>query len=179
MDLFADRKAEFKFSMHHDRGVNWIALSDTHVYAVDDDHLIKIWKYNNERGWEVASLAHHKQSISCITMMPQHHDLFVTCGEDGQIALWDTEKKSMIKSFQLNYDNLWFVASHPNRNLLALAHDSGFIVFKLYRERPSVYCMPIPESNDFNIFYIQYKNMFKHSTHSHSDTMIAKLKLRT
>ena len=198
IDLFAMPKFVYKYSMRHSRGVNWFSLSsDGLLYAVDDNHATKIWRYRDESAHEVDTLFHHKKSITCIATLSQHGDLFVTCSEDGSLCLWDSERRTVIKSFNLNFNNLWHIVSHPNKNILALAHDMGFCVFKLYRERPSFTVVPRALSEqrskssstkgsqskqqqqiDHLIYFIHHKSLYEYSAVKDTSKVVCKLKLR-
>lgn len=122
----------------HDRGVNWATFSKTQPLIVSgaDDRLIKLWRYQDTRGYELDTLRGHYNNVSCVTFHPTL-DLVISNSEDTTIRVWDTQKRTVLKTFRREHDRFWILAAHPERNTLAAGHDSGMIVFKLEHERPA------------------------------------------
>lgn len=75
-------------------------------------------------------------NVSCV-MFHAKQDIIVSNSEDKSIRIWDATKRTGIQTFRREHDRFWILAAHPEMNLLAAGHDSGMIVFKLERERPS------------------------------------------
>jgi coatomer protein complex subunit alpha (xenin) len=122
----------------HDRGVNYAMFHPTLplIISAADDRVIKIWRMNETKAWEVESLRGHFNNVSNALFHPKH-ELIVSCGEDKTIRIWDLTKKTAIQTFRREQDRFWVLAAHPNLNLFAAGHDNGLIVFKLERERPA------------------------------------------
>ena len=122
----------------HDRGVNYAMFHPTLPYIISaaDDRLIKIWRMNDTKAWEVDSCRGHFNNVSNALFHPKH-ELIVSCGEDKTIRVWDLAKRAAIQTFRREQDRFWVLAAHPNLNLFAAGHDNGLIVFKLERERPA------------------------------------------
>ena len=122
----------------HDRGVNYAMFHHTLplIISAADDRVIKIWRMNDTKAWEVDSCRGHFNNVSNALFHPKH-ELIVSCGEDKTIRVWDLAKRTAIQTFRREQDRFWVLAAHPNLNLFAAGHDNGLIVFKLERERPA------------------------------------------
>ena len=138
-DLFGTSDAVVKYVLEgHDRGVNWASFHPTLPLIVSgaDDRVIKMWRMNETKAWEVDSLRGHKNNVSSVLFHPRM-EVIVSNSEDKSIRVWDVSKRTTIKTFERAADRFWILAAHPTRNLLAAGHDGGMIVFKLERERPA------------------------------------------
>lgn len=82
------------------------------------------------------TLRGHVNNVSCV-MFHARQDIIVSNSEDKSIRVWDMSKRTGVQTFRREHDRFWILAAHPDMNLLAAGHDSGMIVFKLERERPS------------------------------------------
>eukprot|EP01133_Synstelium_polycarpum_P002613 gene2613-3004_t len=135
----------------HDRGVNWAAFHPTQPYIVSasDDHQVKLWKMNDPI---VDTFRGHFNNVSCALFHPRQ-DLILSDSEDKTIRVWDMVKKSTVQTIRREHDRFWTLASHPNANLFAAGHDSGMIVFKLERERPTF----VLNGTD-GVFYLKKKH---------------------
>ncbi|EGG22438.1 WD40 repeat-containing protein [Cavenderia fasciculata] len=143
----------------HDRGVNWAAFHPTQpvIVSASDDHHVKLWRMNDPI---VDTLRGHFNNVSCALFHPRQ-DLVLSDSEDKTIRVWDMAKKTTIQTIRREHDRFWTLAAHPNANLFAAGHDSGMIVFKLERERPTF----VPNGSD-GVFYLKRKhfNSFDFST---------------
>ncbi|OAY82192.1 coatomer subunit alpha-1 [Ananas comosus] len=138
-DLFGGVDAVVKYVLEgHDRGVNWASFHPSLPLIVSgaDDRQVKIWRMNDTKAWEVDTLRGHMNNVSCV-MFHAKQDIIVSNSEDKSIRIWDATKRTGIQTFRREHDRFWILAAHPEMNLLAAGHDSGMIVFKLERERPS------------------------------------------
>lgn len=122
----------------HDRGVNWAAFHPTLplIVTAADDRLVKLWRMNESKVWEVDSCRGHYNNVSCCAFHPRQ-DLILSVSEDKSIRVWDMEKRTGVKTHRRDHDRHWILACHPKLNLFAAGHDSGLVVFKLERERPA------------------------------------------
>ncbi|UXI18026.1 Exocyst complex component 8 [Sarcoptes scabiei] len=122
----------------HDRGVNWASFHPTMPLIVSgaDDRLIKLWRMNESKAWEVDSCRGHYNNVSCVMFHPKQ-DLIISDSEDKSIRVWDLTKRTCLYTFRREHERFWILAAHPNQNLFAAGHDGGIIVFKLERERPA------------------------------------------
>ncbi|MEN2499957.1 MAG: hypothetical protein MHMPM18_004134, partial [Marteilia pararefringens] len=184
VDLFASSGYEFLHEMRHERGVNWLAIVDNRVYAVDDDNHVKVWSFKHRESGFTASfytkLVYHEKSITSVAALnSQYHDMVVTCSEDGQLVLWDMERKGLVKSFPLAKGNLWNVCCHPTSNIIGVAHDQGFLIFKFYRERPTFSVHYNDKTKDSVIYYTKNRSLFKYSIKSQKSSFIGKFNVKT
>ena len=141
-DLFGGGDAVVKYVLEgHDRGVNWASFHPTLPLIVSgaDDRQVKLWRMNDTKAWEVDTLRGHMNNVSCV-LFHARQDVIVSNSEDKSIRIWDMSKRTGVQTFRREHDRFWILASHPEINLIAAGHDSGMIVFKLERERPT-YCV--------------------------------------
>nr|XP_002131264.1 coatomer subunit alpha [Ciona intestinalis] len=122
----------------HDRGVNWACFHPSLpvVVTAADDRLVKLWRMNESKAWEVDSCRGHYNNVSCCSFHPRQ-DLIISASEDKSIRVWDMGKRSSIQSFRRDQDRFWILSCHPTLNLFAAGHDNGMVIFKLERERPA------------------------------------------
>ncbi|KAJ3305877.1 hypothetical protein HDU76_004940 [Blyttiomyces sp. JEL0837] len=138
-DMFGNTDVVVKYVLEgHDRGVNWASFHPNLPLIVSgsDDRQVKLWRYNESRAWEVDALRGHYNNVSCVLFHPRQ-DLVLSNSEDKTISIWDTQKRTRLQTFRQEHDRFWILTAHPESNLFAAGHDSGFIVFKLERERPA------------------------------------------
>ncbi|KAH8862847.1 Coatomer subunit alpha [Schistosoma japonicum] len=122
----------------HDRGVNWVAFHPTLpiVVSAADDRLIKIWRMTESKAWELDTLRGHFNNVSCVVFHPRQ-DLLLSDSEDKSIRIWDLAKRTCMSTIRRDSDRFWVLNAHPKLNFFAAGHDTGFVVFKLERERPA------------------------------------------
>eukprot|EP01105_Mastigella_eilhardi_P021820 TRINITY_DN5311_c0_g1_i1.p1 TRINITY_DN5311_c0_g1~~TRINITY_DN5311_c0_g1_i1.p1 ORF type:complete len:1263 (-),score=380.06 TRINITY_DN5311_c0_g1_i1:95-3883(-) len=138
-DLFGGTDAIVKFVLEgHDRGVNWVAFHPTMPFIVSgaDDRLVKLWRMNDSKAWEVDTFRGHFNNVSCVLFHPKY-ELVISNSEDKTIRVWDLNKRAGIQTFRRENDRFWILAAHPTQNVLAAGHDSGLVMFKLVSERPA------------------------------------------
>jgi coatomer protein complex subunit alpha (xenin) len=139
-ELFGTSPATLKYPPleGHERGVNWAAFHPTLplIVSAADDRVVKLWRMNESRAWEVDTLRGHFNNVSCVLFHPRQ-DLIVSNSEDKTIRVWDMAKRTCLHTFRREYDRFWILAAHPEQNVFAAGHDSGVLVFKLERERPA------------------------------------------
>ncbi|CAF1023866.1 unnamed protein product [Didymodactylos carnosus] len=137
-DLFGQADAVVKHVLEgHDRGVNWATFHSTLplIVTAADDRVVKLWRMNESKAWEVDTCRGHYNNVSCVIFHPRQ-DLILSNGEDKSIRVWDMTKRVAINTFRRENDRFWVLAMHPTLNLFAAGHDNGMVVFKLERERP-------------------------------------------
>jgi len=137
-DVFGNSNTVVKHVLEgHDRGVNWAAFHPTMSLIVSgaDDRLVKLWRMNEVKAWEVDTLRGHMNNVSCC-IFKASQDLILSNSEDRSIRVWDLSKRQCIQTFRRENDRFWIIAAHPTQNLYAAGHDSGMLVFKLHKERP-------------------------------------------
>lgn len=122
----------------HERGVNWVAFHPTSqmIASAADDRLIKLWRYDSLRAWELDTLRGHFNNVSAVTFHPIKEDILISDSEDRTVRVWDLSRRVLLHTFRRDNDRFWALAARPNSNLLAVGHDTGMLVFKLLRERP-------------------------------------------
>jgi len=137
-DLFGQADAIVKHVLEgHDRGVNWATFHPTLplIVTAADDRVVKLWRMNDNKAWEVDTCRGHYNNVSCV-IFHARQDLILSNGEDKSIRVWDMTKRVVINTFRRENDRFWILTVHPTLNLFAAGHDNGMIVFKLERERP-------------------------------------------
>jgi coatomer protein complex subunit alpha (xenin) len=153
IELFSSSEGHVKFILEgHDRGVNWACFhpSKSAVASASDDRSVKLWRYNEVRAWEVDTLRGHTNNVNMVLF---HGDaLLLSVAEDKSCRVWDVSNlansskasssskhaASALHVFKREDARYWAVAASPCSAYLGLAHDGGFQVFKLERERPAV-----------------------------------------
>jgi coatomer protein complex subunit alpha (xenin) len=114
-DVFGTSDAVVKYVLEgHDRGVNWAAFHPTLPLIVSgaDDRLIKLWRMNDSKAWEVDTLRGHFNNVSCVMFHPRK-ELILSNSEDRTIRVWDTTKRTGIHTFRRENDILvHHVSSH-------------------------------------------------------------------
>lgn len=141
-DVFGTSDAVVKYVLEgHDRGVNWASFHPTLPLIVSgaDDRLIKLWRMNDSKAWEVDTLRGHFNNVSCVMFHPKK-ELILSNSEDRTIRVWDITKRTGIHTFRRENDRFWIITAHRSSNLVAVGHDAGMVVFKLDRERPPSQC---------------------------------------
>ncbi|KAJ3292189.1 hypothetical protein HK104_005514 [Borealophlyctis nickersoniae] len=138
-DIFGNTDAIVKYVLEgHDRGVNWATFHPTLPLIVSgaDDRVVKLWRMNETKAWEVDTFRGHYNNVSCALFHPRQ-ELLISNSEDKTIRIWDLTKRTALQTFRREHDRFWIMAAHPELNLFAAGHDSGLIVYKLERERPA------------------------------------------
>jgi len=141
-DVFGTSDAVVKYMLEgHERGVNWAAFHPTLPLIVSgaDDRLIKLWRMNDSKAWEIDTLRGHFNNVSCAIFHPKK-ELILSNSEDRTIRVWDTNKRTGIHTFRRENDRFWILTAHRTSNLIAVGHDAGMVVFKLDCERPMAQC---------------------------------------
>lgn len=141
-DVFGTSDAVVKYVLEgHDKGVNWASFHPTLPLIISgaDDRLIKLWRMNDSKAWEVDTLRGHFNNVSCVIFHPKK-ELILSNSEDRTIRVWDVTKRTGIHTFRRENDRCWIITAHPTSNLIAVGHDAGMVVFKLDCERPLAMC---------------------------------------
>lgn len=122
----------------HDRGVNWASFHPTLPLIVSgaDDRLIKLWRMNEYKAWEVDTFRGHYNNVSCVLFHPRQ-EIVISNSEDRSIRVWDMTKRQCLHTIRRENERYWVLTAHPTLNLFAAGHDGGMFVFKLERERPA------------------------------------------
>jgi coatomer protein complex subunit alpha (xenin) len=156
-DLFGQPDVIVKHVLEgHDRGVNWVSFHNTSPLIVSgaDDRLVKLWRYNETKAWEVDSCRGHYNNVSSVLFHPKA-ELILSNSEDKSIRVWDMQKRTCLQTFRHENDRFWVIASHPTLNMFAAGHDNGMIVFKIERERPA-FCV-----HENIVFYVKERQLRK------------------
>ncbi|KAJ3217193.1 hypothetical protein HDU67_008322 [Dinochytrium kinnereticum] len=171
-DIFGGTDAVVKFVLEgHDRGVNWASFHPNLPLIVSgaDDRQVKLWKMNETRAWELDTFRGHYNNVSCVVFHPRQ-DLILSNAEDKTISIWDMAKRTRLQTFRQEHDRFWILTAHPELNLFAAGHDSGFIVFKLERERPA------QAIHQNHLFYIKDKFLRLYDFSTSSDVPVLNIK---
>ncbi|KAJ3044580.1 hypothetical protein HDV00_001506 [Rhizophlyctis rosea] len=171
-DMFGNTDAMTKYVLEgHDRGVNWATFHPTMPLIVSgaDDRVVKLWRMNETKAWEVDSFRGHYNNVSCALFHPRQ-DLIISDSEDKTIRIWDTQKRTALQTFRREHDRFWIMAAHPELNLFAAGHDSGLLVFKLERERPA------HAVHQNQVFYVKDKFLRMYDYSTSNDTPLLTLR---
>jgi coatomer subunit alpha len=173
-DIFGSTDAIVKYVLEgHDRGVNWASFHPTLPLIVSgaDDRQIKLWRMSDTKAWEVDTMRGHYNNVSCCIFHPRQ-DLMLSNGEDKTIRVWDMSKRTLLLTHRRENDRFWALTAHPERNLFAAGHDSGFVVFKLEKERPAM------SPGDGGLFYIKDRYIRHYDFGSAKDVPIMSVRKR-
>ena len=121
----------------HDKQVNWAAFHPKKRMIVSgaDDNLVKVWRYQDTKAWELETLQGHKHYVTGCLFHPKY-DLVISTSEDKTLCVWDYTNKTLINVYKRDTDRFWTVVNHPTLSYMAAGHDGGFVIFKLEPERP-------------------------------------------
>jgi len=154
-DVFGTSDAVVKYVLEgHERGVNWASFHPTLPLIVSgaDDRLIKLWRMNDSKAWEVDTLRGHFNNVSCCLFHPKK-DLILSNSEDRTIRVWDVTRRTGIHTFRRENDRFWVLVAHRSSNLVAVGHDAGMVVFKLDCERP------LAQSHGNHLYVVQDRDV--------------------
>jgi coatomer subunit alpha len=171
-DVFGNMDCVVKYVLEgHSRGVNWAEFHPTLplIISCADDRLIKLWRMNDSKAWEVDTCRGHYNNVSAC-MFSAKQDVILSCSEDKTIRVWDMTKRTCLQTFRREHDKLWCMTLHPESNLFAAGHENGLIVFKLERERPAF------DIFQDTMFYVKDKTIRKFNFASASDTVVVNIK---
>ena len=99
-----------------------------------DDNLVKVWRYQDTKAWELETLQGHKHYVTGCLFHPKY-DLVISTSEDKSLCVWDYTNKTLINVDKRDTDRLWTVVNHPTLRYMAAGNDGGFVIFKLEPER--------------------------------------------
>nr|CCC89936.1 unnamed protein product [Trypanosoma congolense IL3000] len=136
-DLIGTDDVALKYILEgHEKGVNWVCFHPTRQYiaSASDDRTVRIWRMMDTSCHEEVQLRGHTNNVSCVTYM---NDFLISNGEDRTVRVWDVKTRSSIMVFRRESDRYWILSTLPQKNLIAAGHDTGLLVFKLFRERPA------------------------------------------
>nr|CAB3232867.1 coatomer subunit alpha [Phallusia mammillata] len=172
IELFGSTDVMIKHVLEgHDRGVNWACFHPTMPLVVTsaDDRLVKLWRMNESKAWEVDSCRGHYNNVSCCAFHPRQ-ELILSASEDKSIRVWDMGKRTSVQSFRRDHDRFWILACHPTLNLFAAGHDGGMVIFKLERERPAF------ATHENFLYYVKDKYLRKLDFTTSKDTPAMQLR---
>ncbi|KAI8894425.1 coatomer WD associated region-domain-containing protein [Globomyces pollinis-pini] len=171
-DVFGNMDCVVKYVLEgHARAVNWATFHPTLplIISCGDDRLIKLWRMNDTKAWEVDTCRGHYNNVS-VVLFHSRQDVIVSAAEDKTIRIWDMTKRTCLQTFRREHDRFWTLTSHPELNLFAAGHDSGIVVFKLERERPAF------DIYQDNVFYVKEKSIRRFNFQTASDEAMVGIK---
>ncbi|SBS95440.1 coatomer alpha subunit, putative [Plasmodium ovale curtisi] len=137
-NMFGASDAICKFVLEgHEKGVNCCTFHHNLpiIASGSDDKLVKLWRYNDSKCWEMDTLRGHFNNVSSLLFYRTNDDLLLSNSEDRTIRVWDISKRTCIHTFRRENDRFWILALKPNSNLIASGHDSGMVIFKFEKEK--------------------------------------------
>lgn len=161
----------------HNQEINWCSFHPEPkkllCLSTADDHLVKLWKLEVRGGLrEIDTFRGHYNNVSGAIFHPRK-DFIISCSEDRSIRVWDLDKKTALSTYRKDIDRFWAIAAHPRENLFAAGHDTGFMLFKLERERPAFTVV-----KDY-ILFIKGNHLYKYNMVTSEKNIIATLKPKT
>ena len=171
-DLFGNIDCVVKFVLEgHSRGVNYASFHPTLPLIISggDDRLIKLWRMNDGKAWEVDTCRGHYNNITSVLFNP-NQDIIISAAEDKSIRVWDMSKRTALQTFRREGEKFWTLCCHPKMNLYAAGHDTGFIVFKLERERPAF------DIFQDSLYYVKEKTIRQFTFQTAKDVVVAHIK---
>ncbi|SOV12191.1 coatomer alpha subunit, putative [Plasmodium gaboni] len=138
INMFGASDAVCKFILEgHEKGVNCCTFHHNLplIASGSDDKLIKIWRFNDSKCWELDTLRGHFNNVSSLVFHRTNDDLLLSNSEDHTIRIWDINKRSCIHTFRRENDRFWILSFKINSNLIAAGHDSGMVIFKFHKEK--------------------------------------------
>ncbi|KII68296.1 Coatomer subunit alpha [Thelohanellus kitauei] len=178
-DFTANIDVIVKYSTDFERGVNWVSFhqTDSLILAASDDRTVKIFKYSGliyiyaDIGMsEVATLRGHYNNVCCAVFTSRGNTI-ISASEDKSIRVWDGSRQVFLSTMRRENDRFWMVAVSPNSNVIAAGHDSGFVLFKLHREKPAF------DLYKNQVLYIKEKYLKRFDPVQFSDSVIIELKI--
>jgi len=73
------------------------------VVTAADDRLVKMWRMNESKCWEVDSCRGHYGNVSCVSFHPRQ-ELILSTSEDKSIRVWDMSKRTSVNTFRRDHD---------------------------------------------------------------------------
>ena len=101
-----ERKEMNKLECHGKqvRGVAFNCTNEQLVTTSDDSHVNLVDPVVNQL---VRTLTGHASGVNSVHCSPVHSDLFVTCGYDRTLRLWDTRLQQSVQVIRSHTDNVW------------------------------------------------------------------------
>ncbi|WBY54487.1 coatomer alpha subunit [Plasmodium yoelii yoelii] len=169
-NMFGASDAVCKFILDgHEKGINCCTFHHNLpiIASGSDDKLIKLWRYNDSKCWELDTLRGHFNNVSSLLFHKNNDDLLLSNSEDRTMRVWDITKRVCIHTFRRENDRFWVLAFKPNSNLIASGHDSGMVIFKFDKEKcpydkneSSLFYCKNKQVIMYNIFTNEYMNLF-------------------
>lgn len=124
-----------RFSKHeHDHIVTSVSSTTDASHAVSGsmDCRIKVWDLSQET--VVSTYSGHSMPITCVSCSPTDDSVFLSCGEDGRLLLWDRRKPTKPATrLDIESPNCCptQVAWHPHhRNTIAYGDELGRVTVR-------------------------------------------------
>ncbi|CXH81066.1 coatomer alpha subunit, putative [Plasmodium berghei] len=169
-NMFGASDAICKFILDgHEKGINCCTFHHNLpiIASGSDDKLIKLWRYNDSKCWELDTLRGHFNNVSSLLFHKNNDDLLLSNSEDRTMRIWDITKRVCIHTFRRENDRFWVLTFKPNSNLIASGHDSGMVIFKFDKEKcpydkneNSLFYCKDKQVVMYNIYTNEYVNMF-------------------
>lgn len=124
-----------RFTKHeHDHIVTSVSTTTGGRGAVTGsmDSRIKVWDLSQET--VVATYSAHTQPVNCVACSPAEESLFISCGQDGRVLLWDKRKPNK-PATRINVEppscSPTAVVWHPHhRSIIAIGDELGRVTMK-------------------------------------------------
>ncbi|GAB67477.1 coatomer alpha subunit [Plasmodium cynomolgi strain B] len=168
-NMFGASDAICKFVLEgHEKGVNCCTFHHNLpiIASGSDDKLVKLWRYNDNKCWELDTLRGHFNNVSSLIFHQTNDDLLLTNSEDRTIRIWDITKRACIHTFRRENDRFWILSFKPNSNLIASGHDSGMVIFKFEKEK-----CPFDKYGTL-LLYVKEKRIFAYDVRSNRHTCL-------
>ncbi|EUD66335.1 coatomer protein complex, subunit alpha (xenin) [Plasmodium inui San Antonio 1] len=166
-NMFGASDAICKFVLEgHEKGVNCCTFHHNLpiIASGSDDKLVKLWRYNDNKCWELDTLRGHFNNVSSLVFHQTNDDLLLTNSEDRTIRIWDITKRACIHTFRRENDRFWILSFKRNSNLIASGHDSGMVIFKFEKEK-----CPFDKYGTL-LLYVKEKRIYAYDVRSNRHT---------
>jgi len=153
-----DYKVQFVLT-GHSKGVNWADFHPTMPYIVSggDDRQVLVFQYT-ATNWTLMSTYKSHYANVCMVCFHPKTGYIISASEDNSVRVFpgiegDGYMTEALVVHRKENNRFWSAACHPNKNLVAVGHDSGTQVLKINRER--VPAMTALGLNDTRLFVIR------------------------
>jgi coatomer protein complex subunit alpha (xenin) len=79
------------------------------IVSGGDDRKIKLWKYNESKGWEYDTIYGHTNNVCCVAFRHQLGGLILSAGEDKTLKVWHGQKRTLLGELKRE-ERFWILA---------------------------------------------------------------------
>ncbi|KAM0924346.1 hypothetical protein ACQ4PT_004972 [Festuca glaucescens] len=115
----------------HDSSITTLAVHPAHPLILsssseDDDHLIKLWDWDN--GWNCTrTFKGHTDRVTEVICNPEDEDSFASASWDGTVKIWNLGMQGCVHELEEHADRITAVNLHPKLPILITASLDGTV----------------------------------------------------